>query len=167
MERDILLTDICSMAYSIVQDSPEDWECEALTMDQVYVNGICNLAACDSLNSSCGMFRSRDSQYAPVIRIETTFRDGARNFVIAANWVHLVRIHAPLYQRAWVVQERFLSNRIMQVSGFPIWECHQRLTTRNYRQAKQLAADFESDLLSGDLRPVRTEESSMAPSQTS
>ncbi|VUC27695.1 unnamed protein product [Clonostachys rosea] len=126
----------------ILQDSMQDWEREAMTMDSVYTNGVCNIAACDIGNSNYSMLSGSDYQCPPTLRIRTKFIDGATTFVVIPDWVRLMRNHAPLYKRGWVVQERFLSRRLMHLSRIPVWECHKALVTPSYRQGMQPVPDY-------------------------
>ncbi|KAF4446333.1 HET-domain-containing protein, partial [Fusarium austroafricanum] len=131
----------------ILQDSLQDWEREAMTMDRVYMNGICNIAACDIGDSNLSMLSGSDGQCPPTLRIRTRFIDGATTFVVIPDWVRLMRNHAPLYKRAWVVQERFLSRRLMHLSRTPVWECHKALVTPTYHQGMQLMPADYADFL--------------------
>ncbi|KAH8203870.1 hypothetical protein TruAng_001934 [Truncatella angustata] len=126
----------------ILQDSFEDWEREAMTMDSIYTNGICNIAACDTRDSNYSMFSGSDYQYPPTLRIQSKLIDATATFVVIPDWVRLMRNHAPLYKRGWVVQERFLSRRLMHLSKIPVWECHKGLVTPNYCQGMQQVPDY-------------------------
>ena len=117
-----------------------------MTMDRVYSNGICNIAACDTRDSKCSITPSGKSQYRPALRIRPQYIDGTATFRVIPDWVRIMRNYAPLYKRGWVVQERFLSRRIMHFSKTPVWECHKALVTPTYRQGMQLAPDYDDFL---------------------
>ncbi|VUC20412.1 unnamed protein product [Clonostachys rosea] len=110
----------------IVQDSSEDWEREAMTMDKVYTNGVCNIAASDGNDSSHSLFSNPDSIPHSRISFKTQYSNGFVQFEIVPIWTNLVLKYSPLYKRGWFVQERFLSTRIMHLSKIPIWECRKR-----------------------------------------
>lgn len=116
-------------------------------MDRVYTNGICNIAACDIGDSNFSMLSGSNDQCPPTLRIRTKFIDGAATFVVIPDWVRLMRNYAPLYKRGWVVQERFLSRRLMHLSRIPVWECHKALVTPNYLQEMQLMPPDYADFL--------------------
>jgi len=44
----------------IMQDSLDDWNCEASLMSLVYQNSLCNIAATGALDSTEGLFFDRD-----------------------------------------------------------------------------------------------------------
>lgn len=113
-----------------------------MTMDSVYTNGICNIAACDIGDSNYSMLSGSDDQCPPTLRIRSKFIDGATTFVLIPDWVRLMRNYAPLYKRGWVVQERFLSRRLMHLSRVPVWECRKALVTPSYRQGMQPMLDY-------------------------
>lgn len=133
---------------SILQDSLEDWEREAKSMGSVYTNAICNIAACDGHDSSHSLFPSR-CQPNQRITVQSQFREGPATFNVVPDWVRLTRNYAPLYKRAWVVQERFLSTRLMHFTKIPIWECRNGLRTPTYRQGTTSQPDY-SDFLGSE-----------------
>jgi hypothetical protein len=113
-----------------------------MTMDSVYTNGICNIAACDMGDSNSSMLSGSNDQCPPTLRIRSKFIDGTTTFVVIPDWVRLMRNYAPLYKRGWVVQERFLSRRVMHLSRIPVWECRKALVTPSYRQGMQAIPDY-------------------------
>lgn len=114
---------------SIIQDSSEDWEREAVTMNKVYTNGVCNIAACDGNDSSDSLFSDPDSIPHPKITFKTQYTNGVVEFEVVPIWMDFMRKYFPLYKRAWYVQERFLSTRIMHLTKIPIWECRKNTIT--------------------------------------
>jgi len=120
---------------SIVQDSQEDWGHESATMDKVYQHGVCNLAACDSPNSHMTFFSNRDPLVGgPITHTQMYYDDdpekiSSSTFTLLPDWPSLVQIHAPLYRRGWVLQERCLSPRPIHLSQFLTWECRLMVTT--------------------------------------
>lgn len=114
---------------SIIQDSSEDWEREAVTMNKVYTNGVCNIAACDGNDSSDSLFSDPDSIPHPKITFKTQYTNGVVEFEVVPIWMDFMRKYSPLYKRAWYVQERFLSTRIMHLTKIPIWECRENAIT--------------------------------------
>lgn len=117
---------------SIVQDSAEDWAEEAATMEKVYRNGVCNIAACNSTDSSRSLFVQRNPSIGGSFTVCQKYADQTVKFTLIPDWVNLTRDTAPLYTRGWAVQERFLSARGMHFSKFPFWECSTTLTTEVY-----------------------------------
>ena len=114
---------------SIVQDSEEDWAEEAACMDKVYQGGICNLAACDTSDSNGSLFSSRQPLVGGAIVHQQTFADSSSVFTLIPDWVKTIWNECSLYKRGWVMQERWLSPRIIHFSQFPIWECSSGLVS--------------------------------------
>jgi hypothetical protein len=98
-------------------------------MNQIYRNGLCNVAACDATSSFQSIFAERNPQMGIPFVVDREYSDQRVKFTLIPDWVNLTWDTAPLYKRAWVLQERFLSARIMHFSRFPFWECSAELTT--------------------------------------
>ena len=106
----------------IIQDSPTDWAQEAGRMALVYAGSVCTLSALASHNSHGGFFRVTEKKTDFVFRYDLTLGpQRIRVFPCEPNdWV----LHGPLMERAWTLQERELSNRIVYFSRDELlWEC--------------------------------------------
>ncbi|KAE9369023.1 HET-domain-containing protein [Stipitochalara longipes BDJ] len=114
-------------ALCVMQDSKVDFAREVGAMRDVYRN--CYLAIGASGASDCreGLFCQRDPlTYIPCPLY--TDRDGSGVFVKPNEYNHHARSlfsDAPLYNRAWVVQERFLSPRTLNFGTTLAWECRE------------------------------------------
>jgi hypothetical protein len=111
----------------IIQDSRADWEEEAIMMAQIYASSYCTLAASSSQNSMEGCARD----------IQRTGIACAPRYIDIEKDEYLVRIfetspldwnkelqRGPLMTRAWTLQERELSLRIVHFSrNLLLWEC--------------------------------------------
>jgi hypothetical protein len=117
----------------IFQDDPNDWLDEATTMCDVYSHSLLNIAATAALNSSVGLFFERDSFAECAFNIHTTWDltseknethpSGMYRAFPADHWTNDVE-EGLLNKRAWVMQERFLSPRVLHFSASQIfWEC--------------------------------------------
>jgi hypothetical protein len=114
----------------IIQDSVADWKEESRTMLQVYRHAYCNLAATHSRDSRGGLFSDRNPallsadvqlSYGP---LKATYRLTNIN----AGYWRMEVDEAPLNTRAWVVQERLISRRIVHFdSEQVIWDCSQSM----------------------------------------
>jgi hypothetical protein len=111
------------MKRSIIQDCAKDWAEESVTMNKVYRNGICNIAACDSPNSNSSIFQERNPFSGEPLTTEHKFDNQRIRFFVIPDWIKLCRENSLLYSRGWAIQERVLSSRIMHFSNFPFWEC--------------------------------------------
>ncbi|KAL8388822.1 hypothetical protein RB595_008955 [Gaeumannomyces hyphopodioides] len=114
----------------ILQDSYADKSTEIKTMLNVYRQSVLTLAATRAVDSHAGMFvpRSPENLSAGPFRISNGALDGLFVAVEAAvdsrwHWKDVVD-HAPLNVRGWVLQERFLSPRLVHFTDDQvIWDC--------------------------------------------
>ena len=98
----------------IMQDSADDWTREATTMQSVYENSTCTIAAADSENPHGGCLYSRDPlTYVPCnVPYSKDPPIYAHSPARPSGQFHNL-YSSPLMRRAWIVQERFLSPRIL------------------------------------------------------
>ncbi|KAK3306275.1 uncharacterized protein B0T15DRAFT_395021, partial [Chaetomium strumarium] len=110
------------------KDDITDWQREAALMDRVYANTFCNISAGDANGCLESLFSPRDpNDFLPQL-IELQLGD-------REDETGLFRVHdldywrrsisrAPVNTRAWVLQERFLSPRVLQFDRRQVlWEC--------------------------------------------
>ncbi|KUJ13816.1 HET-domain-containing protein [Mollisia scopiformis] len=110
----------------IIQDSVTDWEQESARMGQIYLGGICNLAATAAFDARDGMFYPRDAQlFKPIkARINNPSEEVCYIF-IRDIWSDMVE-KAPLNSRAWVCQERLFSPRTLHFCKSQLaFECRE------------------------------------------
>ena len=119
----------------IIQDDADDWAREASRMCNVYEDAVLTLSADDSFTVWDGIFK--DQKYAgfeykklegyPLLfRGETPHRD------LDKYYDH----KAPLNLRAWTLQERLMSNRILHfTSNEMVWECNRKTECECRRQS--------------------------------
>jgi Heterokaryon incompatibility protein (HET) len=118
-------------ALCILQDSKSDWEQESLTMSSVYSGAYINIAASASRDSNGGLFSSRNPLtitpcVVPVLREGKKYKRSVFWPVSAQEHV----AHAPLNERAWVLQERLLALRTVHYTSKKIfWECPELLAS--------------------------------------
>lgn len=127
----------------IRQDDLEDWAAEAATMCDVYSKAHCNIAATGASDGSVGLFFERGStaECSFWVYADWTLRNnsdidpqqawsspdrypaGLYQVYPIDQWMNDVE-DSPLNRRAWVMQERFLSTRILHFSASQtFWEC--------------------------------------------
>jgi hypothetical protein len=118
----------------IIQDSEIDWRQESMLMAEVYSNALLNIAATASRNGNGGLFPSilshcdADAWWAEDRRISTQFTTWATY----ENGFDLIN-SAPLNRRAWVLQERLLSPRVLHFAQSQMfWECEEILSSQVY-----------------------------------
>ncbi|KAH8807418.1 heterokaryon incompatibility protein-domain-containing protein [Xylogone sp. PMI_703] len=113
----------------IIQDDKDDWARESIVMQHVYGNSFCNIAATSSFDSRGGCFRNRDPAIIRPIPVlwENPADDDETNRAYLTDinlwWNRFKKM--PLNQRAWVVQERLLSPRVLHFDQDQLaWECN-------------------------------------------
>ena len=124
----------------IFQDDYEDWQREAAAVCDTYTHAVCNIAATNANDSSGGLFFERrpaaEDPFQSYLNCTIVQRDtdglssdrlshyhGEFWFVVKDHWEKDLEL-APLNRRAWVMQERFLSPRVLHFSRSQIfWEC--------------------------------------------
>lgn len=109
----------------IFQDSQTDFQIEAASMQKVYAEALCNLAACTGVSDS--MFVNRDPDVvgtsAATVRRPQSGLDKDYVVVERALWSTEV-INTPLSKRAWVFQEEVLARRTLYFGVTQVsWSC--------------------------------------------
>lgn len=126
----------------IIQDSSEDWEAEAATMQTVYQNGFLNIAALGARDDQDGCFFERDPRLVAPTMIDLSPPNLGRGSLLSpvvppsVSSKLLYRFSAedecwrpafagePLLGRAWVLQERILAARNLYFGRRQVfWEC--------------------------------------------
>jgi hypothetical protein len=135
----IWIDSLCIMQKSSIpgadnQASEKDWLEQSRVMDKVYAKSYLNISATASRNSSEGLFRSRSPEFlwGDEILLKWESRDDScRNLLTRCSindvsfWEDLVD-QAPVNQRGWVLQERYLSPRVLHFCKDQIaWECSE------------------------------------------
>ncbi|KAG5770216.1 hypothetical protein H9Q72_002790 [Fusarium xylarioides] len=118
----------------ILQDSAQDWETESSKMGSIYGHAYINIAASSARDSSGGLFFDRDASNPKSQAIPVTLESAKDN--ISSRGIQPGRYYLmnqnlwgsamanPLNARAWVMQERLLSPRILHFTQDRIfWEC--------------------------------------------
>ncbi|KXJ95175.1 heterokaryon incompatibility protein-domain-containing protein [Microdochium bolleyi] len=123
----------------IIQDSRDDWMEQSVQMQQIYSSSYCNIAATSAANSSGGCFRARKTDALRPIRLtwenskKRVDKELAVMYLTDANlwWERFER--EPLNRRAWVLQERILSPRVLHYDRDQIaWECDELIATERF-----------------------------------
>jgi hypothetical protein len=111
----------------IIQDSPEDWAREANLMGEVYRGAYCTIAAVSAFDSMTSLFTKTN----PLAKLDCIIRHpipvlGGNIIVTPDHENNQDLMQAPLYTRAWVLQERLLSPRILEFTNMGIrWHCRE------------------------------------------
>ncbi|KAL3605344.1 hypothetical protein FPOAC2_00287 [Fusarium poae] len=107
----------------IFQDSQDDWEREAITMQYVYGNSylnICTAAAADSTEES---FIGRSKGIIKTPRFSRTWQNNSADscFLYYDRTLQEGIAESPLRHRGWVYQEWYLSPRSLILSHNQLW----------------------------------------------
>jgi hypothetical protein len=127
--RNLWIDSLC-----IVQDSLEDWTVEATTMGDVYKRAYLTIAAVSATNSSIGCYMPRNglSKFPCRLNMKDDLRGGDKISPVFARLHrdHMSQVFVQLRKpdviddRAWVLQERVLSPRIVNYAKDQIyWDC--------------------------------------------
>lgn len=136
----------------IIQDSPDDWKREAAKMDQLYFYSTLTIAATASASNDGGCYRTRNTlSYLPC-RISGTEHNGFyithsqySRTVAAIQQDHIQS--APLNTRAWVLQERILSRRILHFTENTLfWDCSALQAVDSCPSGQRVANPNQLDL---------------------
>ena len=127
----------------IVQNSTTDWEVESSKMGDYYWNAFLTIAAADSIDSSFGLFRERDS--ASVHPCVTTARFSSAEGKVSDTFPLALApaiedsrdwrydgIPVPLDERGWVLQEKILPPRLVTFGQLQLsFVCLQMMASEN------------------------------------
>jgi Heterokaryon incompatibility protein (HET) len=134
-----------------VQDSADDWLHEAKMMENIYKNTFLNISADHSRDTTGGCFTERLAQGVAPCRYE----------IPRKRWIEFVRAaimrslrYSALSYRAWVVQERFMSPRVLHFTADQLfWECSKLFACETFPNGM---ADFLDNGLSWHYRTNRS-----------
>lgn len=116
-------------ALCIVQGDKADWEEAAATMADVYEGAVITLAASWSSSSEDGCFAPATHDIA-LSEGGLYLRDGMDVFPRSAMLTTSNRW--PLFHRAWVLQERMMSTRVLHFGKQELfWECKSKLLSES------------------------------------
>lgn len=118
----------------IFQDSNEDWHHESLAMSNVYSGSVCNIAAAGSSNRNGRCFRERSLLSVTPCLISTHYGNRRnQQYLMTAHFDKHLSQSEPFFRRGWVVQERYLSPRVLYFGRkYITWECGHLTASESY-----------------------------------
>lgn len=134
----------------IVQDDPLDFGAECARMNTIFANALCTISASDARDCRDGLFRSRTIKPIRLIYESDDFEPKFTAVIqpsFPEAWME--GIQGPLQSRAWVLQERHLSPRVIHYTKNSLmWECRTAMASENLpkMQAKSNALGFFLEL---------------------
>lgn len=145
----------------IIQGSYLDWEHEASHMKDVYRNAILTIAATGASSSSIGCFFDRDIDLVKAITVSVLWLGVPQGTYLLCDgyiWQENI-VKAPLNNRAWVVQERLLSPRILHFGRDQIaWECRESEACETFPNGLPAVLGVFGDIYSKALLEERGED---------
>jgi hypothetical protein len=123
----------------IIQDDEEDWKRESKIMGSIYECARFTIAASSAINSTEGLFKVRKPLNLVEIPYNKTTGKGERTDLVLAYIepdLDKCLSSSPLNQRAWVMQEYYLSRRTVHFTTHGlVWSCKngKRPQTRHIR----------------------------------
>ena len=126
------------------QDSKgsSSWFDEALRMDKVYAHSYATIAAACARTANEGMFRKRFLDYV-TLQLPAQSLGDRRSLALPTKFVVVDRNIkdnfdlAPLRERAWAVQERFMAPRILHFAQRELfWECKTHFASESWPSLK-------------------------------
>ena len=126
-------------ALCIIQDDFNDWEREASKMASIYANSYLTIAASTAQDGSIGMLNPRSKSDTVQMKYEYNGNQNCRLFMYPEPLVASPSTHGddwlesePLNHRAWTLQERYLSTRILHYANSQMfYECQKHVIAEN------------------------------------
>ncbi|KAI1423793.1 heterokaryon incompatibility protein-domain-containing protein [Xylaria sp. FL1777] len=127
----------------ILQDekNKQDWEEQSKLMGSIYSHAVCNIAATWASDGRDGCFSTNDPfgreptriTLSPSLDLCLESTSSQQYHLWQEDSYHEDIIAAPLNQRGWVVQERYLSRRQLNFAKRQIyWECHELMASEQF-----------------------------------
>ncbi|KAL6890521.1 HET domain-containing protein [Trichoderma evansii] len=130
----------------ILQDSIGDWRQESAKMGDIYENSYICIAATQAPDNNSGMLETHKVDWprpfvyknlivSADIDLKSSFSNSSRpgwcNRILALS--ESVLDNSPLNRRAWVLQERMLSPRVLHcTTGEFVWECRRGMRSESH-----------------------------------
>jgi hypothetical protein len=156
----------------ILQDSPIDWQAESSLMGKIYSHSLCTIAAAAAANGDGTCFNERRGRGGVTLTFPSPSSSSSsaqsppaatdispRNITIyprIPRWTDDY-LSCPLNKRAWAVQERQLSRRVLHFTRHQLlWECFvlrasetQPLGCRPTSHSRIFEMQYEADYIAG------------------
>lgn len=133
---------LCIFQDKADEDEVSDWQREAGQMHRIYSNTFCTISAAGGIGSSSSILRRRatNALQQDQISIEWLNQDGTTTKslyrLLDCEFWHKDIEAAPVNLRAWVIQERMLSPRILHFTTSQVyWEFFQYRASEVYPDA--------------------------------
>ncbi len=127
----------------IAQDDPLDWDSEARKMGSVHENAYFTIAATAAHDPSAGLFKVRQPPRMAPIPYHSGDGKPSQVYAYIGSKFEEAFTEAPLDQRAWAVQEYFLSRRIVYFTKQgPLWACCGETKPKKDVRSRHIKSEF-------------------------
>ncbi|KAF1809705.1 HET-domain-containing protein [Eremomyces bilateralis CBS 781.70] len=137
---------------SIIQDDADDWAREAGRMCNIYEDAALTLSVDDSVSVWDGIFGDQNHanlKYQQLEGYPLLFRGETPHKDLDTDYDH----KAPLHLRAWTLQERLMSRRILHfTSNELVWECNRKTECECRRQSSASRGRLNAKMLANKAR---------------
>ena len=118
----------------IIQDSQRDWLSQAGLMDQVYLNAEICIALAGAAENQEHSFTLRSDDKIRPLRITTKWDShDLQDYFLVDEFITKDHSESVLRHRAWVVQERAVSRRILSLGKVQAWyHCLEAIACETY-----------------------------------
>lgn len=116
-------------------DNSADCNHEVTLMGHVYRNSYCNLAAGAAVDGDCSLFITRQPMAlcSPLVSVKLITGECVSYILYNEDIWHGEIFNAHINTRAWVLQERLLSSRVITFGSRQImWECRHQVAAEIY-----------------------------------
>ncbi|KXH61321.1 heterokaryon incompatibility protein [Colletotrichum nymphaeae SA-01] len=105
-----------------------DWKQESMHMDKIYSGSFVNISAADAPDANHSLFHDRNPDALCSQIVELPVGSQTNRFLLTDYYFWRTEVSsAVINTRAWVLQERLLSPRVLYFGQRQIlWECHQK-----------------------------------------
>jgi hypothetical protein len=120
-------------ALCIIQDSPDDLERELIKMGSVYANALLTIIVSDTVSSEGFLYPPKNSDYKAATPFHLPFIGPVGDLMtLVAEEARPYRSDRRINKRAWTLQERLLSRRLLIFENSPnrlYWNCGNLLVS--------------------------------------
>lgn len=121
----------------IIQDSTEDWLRESARIGEIYKYSILTIAATNAGDGMTGFLRKRPAE------VHCQLQAGEQMMPVyirpRIDWYCFPEVVGPLTRRAWVLQERLLSQRILHFGDQQtMWQCRSKTLAEGFSDLDQV-----------------------------
>ena len=110
----------------ILQDSHNDWISESCKMRDIYRGSFLTIAATGATDPYKGCFRDRNPSLVEPIKFCVSKKTLEYRTIFDRNEMERAIYDSPLSKRAWALQERLLSPRVLHFGeNQMIWDCNE------------------------------------------